>query len=194
MNAPTLQVIDGRAITTSVAVADFFKKRHGDVLRAIKNVLEHVSEAFNRRNFASVSGTDAHSQRTEIYQMTKDGFAMIVLGFTGKDAIQFREAYITRFNDMENRLRRQAYRQNMLTSPQIDQRVQVVLGNARSDMTLTFAFNLMMARGLHIPPISRDQMIKLIKTGVIDGYFDNRQWHVYQDSFADWLEQRKLAA
>lgn len=194
MMHPHLEVIGGRAMTTSVAVAQFFDKSHKNVLRAIRNVLEHVSDAFNRLNFEPVSGEDDHKQRTEIYRMTKDGFAMIVLGFTGEKAIQFREAYITRFNEMESRLLRQKYKRDMLSSQQIDDRVQVILKNARSEMTLTFAYNLMITRGLHIPPISRESIIKLINRGVIEGYFKNRQWHVYQDSFADWLEQRKLGS
>lgn len=36
-----------------------------------------------------------------MYLLTKDGFAIVTMGFTGKKAMQFKEMYIKRFNQME---------------------------------------------------------------------------------------------
>jgi len=55
-------------------------------------------------NFCAVQYTHRGNEYTE-YQITKDGFVFLAMGFTGKKAAQFKEAYITAFNDMEAQLR-----------------------------------------------------------------------------------------
>jgi Rha family phage regulatory protein len=194
MNRAMVHIQGDRAVTSSVEVATFFDKEHRNVTRAIRNTLEHVSDRFRVLNFEQVADLFMHGQKVSGWMLTKDGFAMIVLGFTGKEAIQFREAYIERFNEMEALLRRRQYKQHQLNDAQMHDVVRAALGQARPEMSLTTAINAMILRGLHIPPITREAMVKLVKTGVIEGFKRDRQWHVYQDSFADWLEQRKLSS
>lgn len=194
MNKPLVKIEDGRSITTSVDVANYFDRKHQHVMESVRSTIMDVSETFSRSNFRPSTYTDSRGKSQPCYQLTRNGFAMIALGFTGKKATQFREAYITRFDEMEGVLLRANYRKQMLNDIQIDDRVRQIMGEARSVFSLTFAYNLMIARGLHIPPISQKRLAKLVETGVIDGYKDNRQWHVYQDSFGDWLERRKLPA
>lgn len=188
---PTLQIHNGQPMTTSVNIAQYFDREHRIVTRAIRNILPHVSEGFRVRNFVHPVRLTIAGQSVDGYLLTRSGFAMIALGFTGEKAIQFREAYITRFDEMEGQLRRRQYKENLLGSPRISDAVKAVLGEARAEMSLSFAMTLMISRGLYLPPITRDQMIKLIQTGEIEGHKRDRVWHVYQDSFAAWLERRK---
>jgi Rha family phage regulatory protein len=96
-------IVEGKEIVaTSRAVAELFNKRHADVLRSIENC--DCSEEFRQRNFALTSYRDEQNKKQPMVLMTKDGFAFIVMGFTGKKAAQFKEAYINRFNDMEQAL------------------------------------------------------------------------------------------
>lgn len=81
-------------------VAEIFGKQHKDVIKAINNL--DCSEEFNGRNFAPVKYKDAKGEMRKGYAMTRDGFTFLVMGFTGKKAARFKEAYIQRFNDMEN--------------------------------------------------------------------------------------------
>lgn len=191
MIKPTLQIEAGQIVASSVDVAHNFERRHDIVLRAISELLPHVSEGFSLRNITESTYTDSRGKQQRCYHLTRDGFAMIALGFTGEKAIKFREAYVTRFSEMEAYLRRKQYRERLLGTPTISDAVQVALGNARGEFSLTFAIGLMTVRGLNLPPISRDALVKLIKTGVIEGFKHDRQWHVYQDSFAAWLDRRK---
>ena len=95
---------DGKAFCSSRQVAEEFGKRHADVLRAIEKITaptSGVSAEFNERNFALVTYKDAKGERRPEYLMTKDGFAILAMGFTGKKAMRFKEAYIRRFNEME---------------------------------------------------------------------------------------------
>lgn len=99
---------NGQAFCSSRQVAEEFGKRHADVLRAIEKITaptSGVSAEFNERNFALVTYKDAKGERRPEYLMTKDGFAILAMGFTGKKAMRFKEAYIRRFNEMETFIR-----------------------------------------------------------------------------------------
>ena len=90
--------------TTSVQVAKRFGKLHKDVLRAIRNL--ECSDDFNRRNFAPVEYMDEKGEMRPMYRMTKDGFLFLAMGLTGKEAAQWKEAYIEAFNRMSDALSR----------------------------------------------------------------------------------------
>ncbi|HBB6667655.1 TPA: Rha family transcriptional regulator [Salmonella enterica] len=103
LSHPQVTVENGRAVTTSVAVAEYFRKMHKDVLKKIDNI--DCSVEFNERNFAPVEYIDAKGEKRPAYQITKNGFVFLVMGFTGKRAAAFKEAYIAEFDRMENELR-----------------------------------------------------------------------------------------
>lgn len=98
---PEISVINGQAVTSSLAVADYFTKRHDDVLKKIRSL--DCSPEFTARNFAVSDYTDASGRKLPCYNITRDGFAFLAMGFTGKRAAQFKEAYINAFNQMEKR-------------------------------------------------------------------------------------------
>ncbi|EHJ6152838.1 Rha family transcriptional regulator, partial [Salmonella enterica] len=81
---------------------EFFSKRHDNVIQKIKTL--ECSQNFNALNFKDVTYTDAKGEKRPMYEMTKDGFVFLVMGFTGKKAAAFKEAYIAEFNRMEAEL------------------------------------------------------------------------------------------
>lgn len=100
---PVVLEKDGVPVTTSKAVADQFDKRHADILRAIEDLKPHLTTQFCVANFFK-SEYESRGKSYPYYIMTKDGFTMLVMGFTGAKAIQFKEAYITAFNQMQRAL------------------------------------------------------------------------------------------
>lgn len=84
--------------TTSLQIATAFGKRHSDVLRAINNL--ECSKDFTKRNFALSGFVDSTGRNLPYYRITYDGFAFLCMGFTGKGAAQWKEAYIDAFNAM----------------------------------------------------------------------------------------------
>lgn len=86
-------------------VAEVFEKDHKHVMRTIRTILDPesgLSEEFRKSNFGLTHYTDSQGRKKPYYCMTRDGFTYLVMGFTGKKAAQFKEAYIKRFNEMEN--------------------------------------------------------------------------------------------
>ena len=97
---------DGRIVTTSLQVAEVFNKLHRHVLRDIRNL--ECSSSFQESNFGL---SFYHSKllnggykKQPMYYITKDGFTFLAMGFTGKIAARFKEAYINAFNEMERKL------------------------------------------------------------------------------------------
>jgi Rha family phage regulatory protein len=92
--------------TTSLLVAEKFGKRHDDVLKKLRNL--ECSAEFHARNFAEMFQTieigNGATRQSAFYEMTKDGFMFLVMGFTGKAAAQIKEAYINAFNLMHAKL------------------------------------------------------------------------------------------
>lgn len=112
MNAvqtPVVTVVDGNATTLSTDVADFFEKRHDDVIKAIRKIVSSLS-ADRLGNFAETVVTRANPSggapiKSKAYRLTRDGFTFLAMGFTGARAQEFKWAYIDAFNKMEAALR-----------------------------------------------------------------------------------------
>ncbi len=96
---------DGSAVTTSLMVAEVFGKKHKHVLDSVRKI--DVPEEFGRPNFRPSSYQNEQQKEQPMYEITKDGFAFLVMGFTGAKAMKFKIAYINRFNEMETVLKQE---------------------------------------------------------------------------------------
>lgn len=97
-----ISVKENQLYTPSTRIAEVFGKEHRNVLRAIRSL--ECSEYFNALNFERVNYNDAKGEKREMYNVTKDGFMFLVMGFTGKQAAAIKEAYINAFNQMAEAL------------------------------------------------------------------------------------------
>lgn len=87
----------------SLFVAAAFEKGHRHVLRDIARIIEPksgLSENFICANFTLSTYKDARGRKLPCYLLTRDGFTMLVMGYTGPKAMHFKELYIRRFNEM----------------------------------------------------------------------------------------------
>lgn len=100
----------GENITTSFKIAETFSRNHADVLRDIRNL--HCSEDFRFCNFAeclNIIPLEIGSSRQPYYEITKDGFSFLVMGYTGEKAGEFKEKFIVEFNKREALLKNPDY-------------------------------------------------------------------------------------
>lgn len=93
-----------KLITTSLKIAEKFGKEHAHVLRDIRDM--ECSDKFRESNFGLSSYKSAQGKTLPMYEVTRDGFTLLAMGYTGKDAMKFKEDYINALNAMENELRR----------------------------------------------------------------------------------------
>lgn len=112
--------LDGVPMVSSRKVAEIFDKRHDHVMRDIDSIINDLlkpgetgnrlglpkfGEA-NRKDFADINFKksfykDSQGKRYREYLLTRDGFTLVAMGFTGKKALEFKITYINRFNEME---------------------------------------------------------------------------------------------
>ena len=90
---------NGRTWVTSVDVAKDYNKRHDNVLQAIQNL--ECSKEFRLLNFKESPYENSQGKSQPMYKMTRDGFTFLAMGFSGKKAARFKEAYINLFNQHE---------------------------------------------------------------------------------------------
>jgi len=98
-----VEYIDGKATTTSLDIAMRFQKRHDNVVRDIKNL--ECPVGFHALNFEEMTrkvtiGKGAEREE-RFYRVTRDGFTLLGMGFTGKEAMRWKIAYINAFNQFE---------------------------------------------------------------------------------------------
>ena len=102
-----VSIHNGQVVTTSLQVAEVFNKNHKEVLRSIRGL--DCSLELRERNFAPscyIVKNGNVSKKNPMYYIGRDGFVFLVMGFTGKIAARFKEAYIRQFNEMEEMLRK----------------------------------------------------------------------------------------
>lgn len=95
-------VMNDRAICTSLQVAEKFEKRHDNVIQSVRGLLKNkdtqpmfeLSYYVNKQN----------NQKYPMYLMNRDGFSLLVMGFNGKSALDWKIKYISAFNKMEEML------------------------------------------------------------------------------------------
>ncbi|MFV2947033.1 Rha family transcriptional regulator [Pseudomonas japonica] len=99
-----VELIDGQPTTTSLDVALHFGKLHKDVLRAVRSL--ECSPEFHKRNFApmemEVQIGLGKTRKDRAYRLSRDGFTFLCMGFSGKEAAKWKEAYINAFNQLEH--------------------------------------------------------------------------------------------
>lgn len=90
------------AVVTSLDVAETFGKEHRRVLQDIREL--ECSDEFRLHNFVQSDYLNAQNHKQPMYYITRDGFTLLVMGYTGEKAMRFKEAYINQFNAMEKAL------------------------------------------------------------------------------------------
>jgi Rha family phage regulatory protein len=101
-------VKDDHTYTTSRTVAEIFGKSHKNVLQAIDFLKNDVDAEFSRLNFQPRK-YQLRGRSYPEYLISKDGFALLAMGFTGKRAMQFKVTYIKAFNHMQEVVTKRLY-------------------------------------------------------------------------------------
>ena len=88
-------------VVSSLDVAETFEKNHRDVMESIRNIESAISTAEFSALFYLYSYKAANGKTNPMYLMTRDGFTLLAMGYTGEKAMRFKLAYIKQFNEME---------------------------------------------------------------------------------------------
>ena len=102
-NQQIVIINNGKATTTSLKVAEYFGKQHKNVIAVINKLREDL-DVSDRLNFQPVEYCDSKGEYRAMYEIDRDGFTLLAMGFTGKTALAFKLSYIDAFNKAEKML------------------------------------------------------------------------------------------
>ncbi len=134
MNEILITNTNGELTTSSLGIAERFGKRHCDVLEKISDIMAEMNSTENSvQYFIESIYIDNSGKSNKCYELTRDGFSLLVMGFTGKKALEWKLKYIEAFNLMEKKLKEQ--------KPTADDKTKAIeakLINARTRMANMF--------------------------------------------------------
>lgn len=102
--------IDGELVVTSRQVAEDFEKEHKNIIRDIENLIKEDGSILSNGLFIESDYINSNNRKFKEYLLTRDGFSLLVMGFTGSKALQWKLKYIEAFNKMEQAIKGQAKR------------------------------------------------------------------------------------
>ena len=131
MNEITINNTNGVLTVSSLQVAKDFDKQHKDVLEKISSISAQINSAENSAQyFIESSYTDKSGKRNKCYDITRDGFSLLVMGFTGKKALEWKLRYIEAFNSMEKQLTYIHSDIEKIVSKVLDEKIETIVNKA----------------------------------------------------------------
>lgn len=105
-NEELVKVENNQVVTDSRSVAEHFGKRHDNVSATIGGLLKNqeTQQMFYKTTYVN----EQNGQEYPMYLMNRDGFSLLVMGFTGKKALEWKLKYIKAFNSMEEKLKKKS--------------------------------------------------------------------------------------
>lgn len=188
-------VQNGQAVTDSLKVAEIFRKQHKNVVRAIQKIIAEYPQNSGQLIFEPTEYKWTNNLgmvvRSPMYQMNRDGFTLLAFSFTGKRAMQFKVAYINRFNEMERQLRQGNHVGNHVNSDTLSQ-IAVTLGNIDRSLQMMSLPQPFPAQVQFIAPnfydivhFIRHNNLTRVNARKFFNYYSSRNWIV--DGFrVDW--------
>lgn len=183
MNQPIkLKIVNGQPTTTSMDLAHTFGRRHQEVMDSIRNTSRWLSAPFIRGNFSPYSAVNSQGKKVDGYILSFGGFSMIALGFVGEKATKFREAYVTKFEEMRTQIE---------NGHRLEMAHQLLLNDGEAELVrrpLSFRLTILSLRAMGLlPEMSNDRLKRLVRDGVIEGRIIPRESFVFKDSMNGYL-------
>lgn len=139
MNDIILSTQNGEPVASSRQIAESFGKEHKHVLRDIENLIGGESKIGLSSMFFKSEYISAQNKKLPEYLMNRDGFTLLAMGFTGKEAVQWKLKYIEAFNQMEKQLAAQHKEQQAVQDANIQSAIDRVI-EARKKLDENTAF------------------------------------------------------
>lgn len=116
-----IQNKDGQLVVSSRQVAEHFDKQHKDVLESIRSIQGQISTAEFSALFILSSYKAANGKNKPEYLLTRDGFTLLAMGFTGPKALEWKLKYIEAFNKMKQ------LKNNLLVTTNLSPELQALI-------------------------------------------------------------------
>lgn len=183
-----LQNINGVIVANSREVAERFGKRHSDVLEKISSLESEIQPTENSaRYFKQSEYKDSKGEMRKEYELTRDGFSLVVMGFTGSKALEWKLKYIDAFNKMEEIIKEQTtkalpttYKEALMQLLEtVEQNELLLAENERLEPLAKFAEHVTESSNA----IDIGEFSKVVKNEVID---------IGRNRLFEWLRSKEI--
>lgn len=192
-----LSTQNGEPVASSLQIAESFGKEHNHVLRDIKVLLEGMPKNGQTPMFYKTGYVHAQNGQTyPMYQMNRDGFSLLVMGFTGKAALEWKLKYIAAFNEMERRIKQPqmtpaALREAILNPDTVIQLCQQIKAEREKNARLT-AENAKLTAANEIMQPKADYFDQQVAANQLTGLNETADaLRIPRRTFVAWLVERK---
>lgn len=138
--APSAQIVhlkNGRSFCDSRDVAAHFCKAHKNVLRDIDRIIEGLGDCFAKLNFEPSEYIDQTGRKNRCFNLSRDGFTLLAMGFSGQSALDWKVKYLEAFNAMEREILAIAERQAL--PPDVMSRIERIEGDLTALIDLSLS-------------------------------------------------------
>ena len=197
-------ISNGRPVTTSVKIAIVFGKAHRRVMQTIREL--EIPEEVRRHNFVLSSyeqqQPNGGTKRQPMYEVTRDGFTLLAMGFNGKKAMQFKLAYIQAFNAMEKELKNPRRRRVRVLDEDIEslrdtisglREVADALNRAVHRLQRTVTVSKKLLGTWHTPEswwevedFCMSERLQYVNPKKFFNYYESRHWMIDGVVISDW--------
>lgn len=174
----------GELVVSSREVAGNFEKEHRNVLRDVENIVKEGCSNLSRPLF--IESKYQHPQNKQWYKeylLTRDGFSLLVMGFTGKKALDWKLKYIEAFNEMEHYIKEQQLKVPTTYKEALQQLLAQVEENEKLQIE-----NQQQTQAIEEMTPKADYFDALVDNNLLTNIRDTaKQLHIKQTAFTKWL-------
>jgi Rha family phage regulatory protein len=188
INNNLVEIKNNRVVVSSKQVAKRFGKLHKDVLESIRQILVAENSA---TNFYEETTFDYRGRKFPIYLMDKDGFSLLVMGFTGKEALEWKIKYIKAFNAMEQEIQHKEYQASLAKSSENELLRKKVeqLKKDKFDISIQVDLAIRERRNLETELEIQEKVINNIKKAYIEK-FEKDKNNITNTEMDEWNKMR----
>ena len=175
-----VKVENNQIVTDSRSVAEHFGKRHDNVMVAIGGILKNkeTQQMFCKTTYVN----EQNNQTYPMYLMNRDGFSLLVMGFTGKAALEWKIKYIEAFNEMEKQL---ADKNTLVIPKDYPSALRALADEYEAKQKLLTENKVMKPKAEYFDCLVDRNLLMNFRTTA-------KEFHMKQKQFINWLLEKKF--
>lgn len=206
INNNLVEVKNNTVVVSSLQIAEHFGKRHDNVVRDIENLITDMgmlkNEDISNRGVLKIEDTpelfykttyiqEQNNQKYPMYLMNRDGFSLLVMGFTGKEALEWKIKYIKAFNAMEQEIQHKEYQASLAKSSENELLRKKVeqLKKDKFDISIQVDLAIRERRNLETELEIQEKVINNIKKAYIEK-FEKDKNNITNTEMDEWNKMR----
>jgi Rha family phage regulatory protein len=191
INNNLVEVKNNTVVVSSLQIAEHFGKEHKNVLRLLSSLLSSANKQRLSKHFFKSNYKDETGKNNTMYLMNRDGFSLLVMGFTGDKALKWKLDFIDAFNAMEQEIQHKEYQASLAKSSENELLRKKVeqLKKDKFDISIQVDLAIRERRNLETELEIQEKVINNIKKAYIEK-FEKDKNNITNTEMDEWNKMR----